>query len=49
MHITRTDFEQVYHRLNARFDHSPTDVVRNCYDRVMAYGRRHKLLPWFYQ
>jgi len=37
----------------ARFDAAtsePTrDTIRNCYDRIMAYGNRHQLTPWFYQ
>lgn len=42
-------FRLVYDRLNKRFDATPTDTVRNCYDRVMRYGNRKNIIPWFYK
>jgi hypothetical protein len=47
MPVSKDTFAAIYHRLNQRFDREPTDTVRDCYDRIMAYGRRKDLIPWF--
>lgn len=47
-------FRRIYDRLQRKFseafaneDYVGMEQLRNAYERIMGYGRRHNLITWF--